>query len=195
MRFIIQDYDLVANVRYPVSIAGRYFTFVSVDAALDVYAYHKSGGSEVGKALGIDQGLVVPVLPDGFSRLDLVSTVNQTVKLAVSDDPVTATTVAGTVNVNATKVQGSTLGPVVAPIAVGDTATLLAAASASRKKIIFVNDDATDTVDLIDSAGVYGRGIPLAPGDLWEETDLAAAAWYGICNTGLSANVRVIVGS
>jgi hypothetical protein len=74
--------------------------------------------------------------------------------------------------------------------AVGVAATALTA-DATLRKVIFRNNHATATVGL-GGAGVTlaNAAIVLQPGDSWEETDAAGAAWFGVsdtANTGVTA--------
>lgn len=82
----------------------------------------------------------------------------------------------------------------VAPVVATNAATLLLAADNTRRCIMFRNMDAANPVALIAAAGTYANAaIVLLPGEMWRETDMAGAAWYGITSAGgLTATVNMI---
>ena len=97
MRFDIRDYTLQAGIDLPLEMTGKYFTLVRTDYPVNINAY--SANSQVGEAIGLEQGAIVPVLPLGFDRLKIRSTLSQAIRLAIADDPVTIFTLAGTIGI------------------------------------------------------------------------------------------------
>lgn len=82
------------------------------------------------------------------------------------------------------------------PVSVNDTADLLATANTSREAISFYNAGA-DEVMISPEAGITTSDylVLLSPGDYYDVDDLRAqSAWYGVCNTGESAAVKVGLG-
>lgn len=80
-----------------------------------------------------------------------------------------------------------------APVSVGTAATLLVAAAAGRRVVVFTNAG-SDVVYLGSSLVTTANGaISIAPGQTYFEDRAAAAAWYGISATaGQSVRVQTV---
>lgn len=89
--------------------------------------------------------------------------------------------------VTATITQGATLAA--STVSVGTSATQLVAASAGRKSVRFENSGTVNVY--LGPAGVTtSNGLTLLPGEIWIETEGAAAAWYAISGSA-AQTVRV----
>lgn len=79
--------------------------------------------------------------------------------------------------------------PVSGSVAVGTGATLILAAQATRRMFSVTNPELLDPTNVLYIGGAtvaVGSGIPLYPGETYEETE-ATGAWYGIfATTGLT---------
>lgn len=76
-----------------------------------------------------------------------------------------------------------------APVAVDDTADLIAAADANRRAIRFANIGASAVALGPVGQTWAGRVIVLEPGDVWIEDRAANLAWYGITDAGGATSV------
>jgi hypothetical protein len=82
--------------------------------------------------------------------------------------------------------------------AITDVGVTVLAANASRKGATIVNRSGVDTVELFLKTpfGVYGTGLPLAPGQPYEinSTNLYAGAITARTATGITVNLAVVEG-
>ena len=75
--------------------------------------------------------------------------------------------------------------PIQTSVAVGAAPTLLAALNANRRSVVFTNKSINplEIVYLGSATISVGNGIPLAPGETWEDNEIGIA-WYGISASG-----------
>jgi hypothetical protein len=73
----------------------------------------------------------------------------------------------------------------------GGASQIIVAADANRREVRFANTGANPYA-LGSSALTWAkRTVVVNPGDVWIEDSAANLAWYGICNTGLTAVAQI----
>lgn len=169
-------------------IGGAYFRIIGSTADVDVSFFRRGSVSATATAVGVGY---YSIPADGFDRVDITSSVNQTVKIAISDAGGGYDAVAVIGTVNSLTINGSVITPEAAPVVVGTSATLLAAANSARRRLIFLNDGTVD-VYLGSAAVTAANGaLRVGAGEAWIENDAPAAAWYGIsASAGQSVRVQ-----
>lgn len=177
-----------AGSTWTLQAMGDYFRLVSCPNPVDVKFYRN--GTEIASATQMDTGYWQKPA-GGYDRIDITSAAAQDVKIMVSvgDGGYDHFNVdiSGTATMT-TKQASSVNDP--AAVVVGVAATLLAAASATRRGLRFYN---AGTVDVyLGGAGVTvaAGAIKIAPGQAWIESEAAPAAWYGI-SASAAQSVRV----
>lgn len=177
---------------WQLGLAGKLFRILSAPTALDLTFYRNN--AVVASAVAVDTGFFL--LPDGgFDRVDVYSSVAQTVKLLIVDGDggydhfnVDITSALSAVAVTISGAAAVTIGQAgtvtnPAAVSVGVAATALVAANAARRGVRFYN---AGTVDVyLGGAGVTvgTGGVKIAAGQFWAESEAAAAAWYGVSGT------------
>lgn len=76
-------------------------------------------------------------------------------------------------------------------VTVTDEPTLLVGDNTLRKSVTFQNQDDANTVWLGESGVTTDAGVTLAAGDVLSD-DESLDAWYGVCDSGLSADVAIL---
>lgn len=77
-------------------------------------------------------------------------------------------------------------------LAATDAIALVLAADPARRGFYVLNTG-PDEVALVGAAGTFANaGIVLQPGDLWREESAPSAAWYGICDAGETADLKIL---
>lgn len=164
------------NGVWPLQMGGKYLRVIAADAEVTVRFFRN--GSQSYEASAVGSGFYA--IPEGgFDRIDLVSAVLQTVKIAISNGDGGYDVVSVVGGVTATLVLATAVVDT-APVSVGVAATALFAASTTRKSARFYN---AGTVNVyLGGAGVTtaNGALVLVPGATWIETDAPGAAWYGI---------------
>lgn len=194
--------SLAAGQTLELAIIGEYFRLLEVPAPVDVRFYRM--GRQVGEAFGMDTGFYIRPA-GGFDRVAIESATAQDVRLMVLDGTggydhfnvdITSALAALQVDIvgqaEMSVKQGATISDPAA-VSVGTAATLIAAASATRKCLRLYNAGAVDVY--LGGAGVTtaAGALKIAPGQLWLENDAAPAAWYGIAGTaGQSVRVQEV---
>jgi len=182
--------QLVTTAAPWVTRAGNYLRLITCPSNVDVTFYNQDGQPvmvwddvSAGTSGHVEDqnGKII-----NFSRAIISTSADQTIKIAVGYGTAEVDSVSGTVTVS----QGSTAVND-GTVAITDVEAALIAIGSGRKSVRFHNIG-TNTV-AIGAAGITyaARTIVLAPGDTWIERDAANAAWFGICDTGLTASVNV----
>lgn len=181
---------------WPLAVPGQLFRIIQTDGGEPVDITFYRGGSSVAQATGMEAGFFAKP-QGGFDRVDITSATAQTVKVLIMDgdggyDRFIVDINSSIGDIGVTVAQAGTVTDV-APVTVGVAATALVAASATRKALRFYNDGAA-VIYLGGAAVTTANGaIKVAPGQLWLESDGAAAAWYGISGTaGQSMRVQEV---
>ena len=78
-----------------------------------------------------------------------------------------------------------------APVVVTDTAGVLLAANAARRGVRFRN--AGETAVAIGGAGISfaAASVVIQQGETWNENEAPGAAWYCICEAGLTSQINI----
>lgn len=91
----IQDIELQAGVPFVISKQATYFLIMDGDN-IAVKWYRKA--TLIGDGSGLVGGDGVGPLAEGFDKVELTATVAQTVKIAITSDPVTINRLSGNIN-------------------------------------------------------------------------------------------------
>ena len=207
--------NLPANTWVRQETRGAYFVLLDTGAATSVEMRLMDGTRELEAIRTAKRGIKARTAA-GFTHVEFRSSVNATVEIIISAGAVDIDTVDGsTINAvitglplsvsndrgtpgNLMHVTGVSLADAPAtalaanaPVAVNDTADLLAAADANRRALRFCNLG-PDPVALGPATQTWaGRVIVLQVGDVWIEDRAANLAWYGITDAAKSASVTV----
>ena len=176
---------------------GRYFRLLEADGPVDL-TFYDDNGQPLGELIGVLGGFAVDARDFGqekigkttaiFGSVGINSATAQTITVAITRVPVEYDRITGTIST--TTSSGSTVTDSGA-VAVTATATALIAAGSGRKAVRFYNNGA-NTVALGSASITFATGtVFVAPGEVWNESDGADAAWYAICNTGLATSINV----
>lgn len=167
---------------------GDYFRLLSCPTAVNLTFYRNN--AVVATITSVDTGFYIKPI-GGFDRVDVYSSVAQTVKVMILDgdggyDHFNVDITSSLANLAIA--QGNTIAE--STVSVGVTATSLVSASASRKGLRFYNSGTVDVY--IGSSGVTtsNGAIKIAAGSLWIESEAAPAAWYGISGSA-AQTVRI----
>lgn len=213
-----QTANLLANARTRVDVAGRHFLVLSTGAAASIELWIYAQNEELESIRTAVRGFKARV-PDGFSRVEVRSSVAAVCEFVISNgvvdfDFITGTTVQATIvgplplpvsndrgsPGNLLFVSGvsladapATSAPDNAAIACSAAIALILAADAARRQITFTNIGA-DPVTL----GAVGhawakRCIIINAGDSYIEDRAANLAWYGITDAAKTASVTTKV--
>lgn len=180
----------------PFAIPGRYFRLMLVPTGntVDVNLYRN--GSIVYEAKGVEAGFYA-IPKDGFDRFEIVSTVAQTIKFAISDGyggydrTVGSVAISGGVSI----VRGATLGHA-ANANVGLSAGQVLSALAGTKAAYFRADAANTAPIYLGGSGVTTANavIRLNPGDVYIDDTIAEAQWWAI-STAAAQTLNVMRGT
>lgn len=207
--------NLVAGVPKRIDYRGRFFMLIDTGAAASLSLRFDMPGQNDEEVAEAKKGFKLRLLSGFYRRIELTAAVNATVKVIVSDNDVDFDFLEGA-NINATitgplpvpvsndrgspgnllHVTGVSINdaPAVAvssnaPVAVNDTADLIAAADANRRAIRFCNLG-PDPVALGPAGLTWAqRVVVLEVGDVWIEDRAANLAWSGITDAGDAASV------
>lgn len=182
---------------------------ISADLPVTVRVYSESGQSE---AAAVQDGYWCKPA-GGFTRIEFIATAPTVLKAVLSDgesglDVVTITNTLAcdiinppgdpvNVQVQGVAVISGNVGAMsrgtlsdLAPVTVGTTAVQLAAASAGRRCLRVFNAGSDHIYIGGSGVTVAGGCVKVAPGQLWEEVEGAAAAIYAISATA-GQDVRI----
>jgi hypothetical protein len=204
------DQTLAAGVEVRQQTGGSYFAMLSMGGTTGLTAQFYAGNELIDELRNITR-IFSGRFHRTFDRVVLKSLNAATVSFVISDGQVELqggdvnATIIGTVPVSndrgapGTPVYVSGVTYTDAPatslvdgvaVAMTAAANIIVAANANRKALRITNLDATNAVAL----GALGitwakRCIVLQPGETWIEERAGNLAWYGICNTALTASV------
>lgn len=208
---------LTAGVRVRQQTAGRLFAILSTGAAQAVAVTLWDGSTPLEELTAVGRGFKARVADTstgrGFTHVDIVSPVNTTLQLVISNGAIDFDSFDGaTVNVVAAAplpvvtdrgapgaplyVAGITYtdAPAVslvngAPVAIGAAAAALVPANAARRGLRVTNTGADPVA--IGAPGITwaSRCIVLQPGDTWVEDRAANLAWSAVCDVGDATTV------
>jgi len=213
--------NLKANQPQRQQTAGRYFLLLSTGVAPSVQVGLYAGTQELENIRTAQRGFKARVWKDGgtggFSHVDLLSTVDCTLEIIISDgtvdfDFITGTnvqaTIAGPLPLPVTNDRGSPGTPVyvsgltysdapatavnnTAPVAVTAANTAVVALNASRKALRLTNNGPDPVA--VGGAGLTwaNRCIVLGVGDIWVEERGANVAWSAICDAAKTASLAI----
>lgn len=183
---------LTANERLKITSYGRYFQLIETGAPLDVtFERHNSPNGEVGRS--VEAGFVREPgdwqdESQAFHAVVLTSTTNQNVKIGISEFKGDYRRVVGIVSV-----ESANDGATVADQTVGAVAVTIAAANASRRGAVIVqNVAAAGGGNVRVALGVTATattGVQLAPGQ--SVTFHSTASVSAIREGAVSADVSV----
>jgi len=205
--------NLQANVMVPQSVPGTYFSILETGAAPSISIKIKAGSRELEAVQTARRGLQAET-KEAFSVVELLSTINTTVKVIISDGSVKvdstdgASVLATIVNTPLPVVndRGAPGNPVhvsgllasdspatgfqqPAPVAMGAAPALIIGADLTRKALRLHNLGPDPVA--VGGVGITWatRALVLDVGDIWVEEDGANLAWHGVCDAGKTANV------
>lgn len=150
---------------------GNFFMLIETGTVCNVEFFRN--GSSISKALDVDAGYKAE-FNQPFTRVDVNSTSQQTVKVGISAEGRGSYDPPGTVSI----VQGNAIADT--SKTVGATEVEVAPLNNSRKGLRFkAHADNTGSISL-GNTGLNHKAtiIELIPGDIWLETEGAAASWY-----------------
>lgn len=150
---------------------GRFFRLLVADAAVDIEFFDEAGGS-IGVAAGVKGGFEIGIEPSdigkvsrliGFARAVVTSSINQTVDVAISRQPIRYDRITGTVTT--TSSSGTTI-PTPTSVTAGAASAALLAANANRLRAFIKNTSPTETVYVSDDGTAATTShYPILPGE------------------------------
>lgn len=165
---------LLAGQPWVLNVPNNFLQLVTAPAALDIR--FMSGGRVQSEAEDVLEGFYCKL--DGFDRIELISPVDQLVKVILSDGSAGSNRIAG--EVSATVRGGSTVlnKPMIS--AIGATEKVVCTARADRVAVRVLNSGTTNVALLAPGGNYTDAVIVLAPGEMWLEETAPAAAWVAI---------------
>lgn len=165
---------LLANQPWVLNVPNNFLQLVTAPAALDIR--FMSGGRVQSNAEGVQEGFYCKL--DGFDRIELISQVDQLVKIILSDGSAGSNRIAGEVSATVRGAATVLNKPMISDI--GAAEKVVCTARADRIGLRALNSGITN-VALLASGGSYTDAvIVLAPGEMWIEELGPAAAWVAI---------------
>lgn len=170
------DETLQANVSRTLPVNGTYFILLESAVPLTIN-FEATAGRGVERAKGIEPGYWYEA-PGGMSRIEVTSTVDQTIRYACSFGR-------GGYDTRSVQIKQGTVITDADPVTVAATVTPIMVADGTRKGAVFLADDTNVGRIAIGGAGVTfaNAAIILAPGEDYADDNAAAAAWYAIAET------------
>lgn len=208
--------NLTAGVRSIQQTRGRFFLLLDTGAADSVELALMDGTRELERIRTASRGFSARVSGNGFTHVELRSSVSTALEIVISEGivefdffagarvsatienplplpvsndrgaPASPIYVAGITDLSDAPATGMTNG---AAVAVTDAGAVVLAADATRKAARFCNIGAAPVA--LGAAGITwaARCIVLNPGDVWIEERAANLAWSAITAAGTAASV------